>query len=330
LEHTLITQWLLSVKEPGVNDVKKLASLRVYMITIAGAACWGLIGLFIAPLYAHGFTAWDVVAIRGILSFVILIFIMAVSCRDQLHTRLKDHIFFAGAGIFGIAFFNFFYFEVFSRSSLSLAVTLLYTGPLFVTLLSRLFFKESLTIRKGMALVTAVIGCAFVVGLLPLGHGGIPINILLMGVLSGFCYALYSVFSKPVTKRYTALTITTYTFFYTSIFMLLTSDIIGKIDRFQHTDVWMSALLLALLATVAGYIFYASGLKHLEASKASILATIEPVFAVLTGVLFLGELLRGWQVLGIGLVLFSSILVAGRQSKVNQKPVSRLSERRSV
>ncbi|MFP7414415.1 DMT family transporter [Priestia filamentosa] len=298
--------------------MEKLSNLRVYIITIAGAACWGLIGLFIAPLYARGFTAWDVVAIRGIFTFVILFLLMVVFYRDQLRTRLIDHVFFAGAGIFSIALFNFFYFEVFSQSSLSLAVTLLYTGPLFVTILSRLFFKEPLTIRKGWALVLAVTGCAFVVGLLPFGQGSIPMKTLVMGILSGFCYALYSIFSKPITKRYSALTITTYTFFYTSIFMLLTSDIIRKTDQFQSADVWVAALLLALVATVAGFAFYTSGLKHLEASKASILATIEPIIAVLTGVLFLGEQLGGWQVLGIALVLYSAILVTQGRSKAKK------------
>ncbi|AKO92752.1 transporter [Priestia filamentosa] len=298
--------------------MEKLSNLRVYIITIAGATCWGLIGLFIAPLYARGFTAWDVVAIRGIFTFVILFLLMVVFYRDQLRTRLIDHVFFAGAGIFSIALFNFFYFEVFSQSSLSLAVTLLYTGPLFVTILSRLFFKEPLTIRKGWALVLAVTGCAFVVGLLPFGQGSIPMKTLVMGILSGFCYALYSIFSKPITKRYSALTITTYTFFYTSIFMLLTSDIIRKTDQFQSADVWVAALLLALVATVAGFAFYTSGLKHLEASKASILATIEPIIAVLTGVLFLGEQLGGWQVLGIALVLYSAILVTQGRSKAKK------------
>lgn len=296
----------------------KLSSLKVYIITITGAVCWGLIGLFIAPLYARGFTAWDVVAIRGVFTFVILFLFMAIFYRDQLRTRLRDHIFFASAGIFSIALFNFFYFEVFSQSSLSLAVTLLYTGPLFVTILSRFFFKEPLTIRKGWALALAVTGCAFVVGLLPFGQQGIPMHTLLMGVLSGFCYALYSIFSKPITKRYSALTITTYTFLYTSIFMLLTSDIIRKTNQFQHKDVWVSAVLLALVATVGGFVFYTSGLKHLEASKASILATIEPIIAVLTGVLFLGEHLQGWQVLGIALVMYSAILVSGERSKTKK------------
>jgi drug/metabolite transporter (DMT)-like permease len=97
--------------------------------------------------------------------------------------------------------------------------------------------------------------------------------------------------------------------------MLLTSDIIKKTDQFQYVDVWVSSVLLALVATIAAFVLYTSGLKHLEASKASILATIEPIVAVVTGVLFLGENLHGWQMVGIALVLYSAILVAEGQSK---------------
>ena len=296
---------------------------KAYAVTIAGAVCWGLIGLFIAPLYARGFTAWDVVAIRGIFSFVCLFLVMLVFYRPQLRTRLKDHVFFASAGIFSLAFFNYFYFEVFARSSLSLAVTLLYTGPLFVMLLSRIFFKELLTVRKILALVCAVAGCALVVGLLPFGSESIPGKTLWMGIVSGLCYALYSIFTKPVTKSYSALTITTYTFFYMGLFMSITSDVWNKVDSFQHADVWFSALMLAFVSTVAAYVLYTSGLKYLEAGKASILATIEPIIAVLIGVWFLGDQLRLLQILGIILVLYSAVLVvSSRKSKKPDTPVT--------
>jgi len=303
--------------------IQSLSNLKYYILTISGAACWGLIGLFVAPLYERGFSAWDAVAIRGIFSFAFLILFMTLFKREQLRTRIKDHIYFAGAGILSITLFNYFYFEVFSQSNLSIAVTLLYTGPLFVTILSRIFFKEALTIRKVGALIFAMIGCAFVVGFLPINQTSISGKVLFMGLLSGFCYALYSIFSKPLTKRYSALTITTYTFFYTSIFMLFGSDILKKTKQFIYVDVWISALLLSLVATFAAYVLYTAGLKHLEASKASILATIEPIIAVLTGVLFLNDHLNAWQFLGIGLVLYSTMIVAKKSVKFeNEKSVS--------
>lgn len=298
-----------------MKKINTLSNIKYYILTVLGAACWGLIGLFIAPLYERGFSAWDVVAIRGTLTFSLLILFMGIFKRKQLRTRLKDHLFFAGAGILSMALFNFFYFEAFSQSNLSIAVTLLYTGPLFVAILARIFFKEPLTMRKGWALIFAITGCAFVVGLLPFNQTSISLTVVLLGVLSGFCYALYSIFTKPLTKRYSALTITTYTFLYTSIFMLLTSDLPKKVHLFSYGDVWFWSLLLALVATFAAYVLYTTGLAHLEASKASILATVEPIVAVVTGVLFLGDRLIGWQILGIAFVIYSSILVAGEGTK---------------
>lgn len=288
---------------------------HVYLATIVGAACWGLIGLFIAPLYEAGFTPWDAVTIRAVFTFAILILIMLVASPKQLKTDWRDHLFFASAGVISIAFFNYFYFEVFSQSSLAIAVTLLYTGPIFVTLLSRIFFKEAITSRKIGALGLAVVGCGFVVGFFPYGEQAISLQVVVFGLLSGFFYALYSIFTKPVTKKYSVMTITTYVFFYTSVFMLLFSDTTQKMVLFQQTEVFVSALLLALISTVAGYFFYTFGLKYLEASKASILATMEPLVAVLTGVLFLGEFLSFWQVIGIVLVLYAAILVVERKKK---------------
>ncbi|MBB6451239.1 drug/metabolite transporter (DMT)-like permease [Geomicrobium halophilum] len=293
-----------------------MSRINAYLCTVAGAASWGLIGLFITPLYERGFTAWEVVAIRAVISCTFLLLLMLIFFRPQLRTYARDHIFFAGAGILSISLFNFFYFEVFARSNLSLAVTLLYTGPLFVTLLSRLFFKEAFSPRKMLALLFAIVGCAFVVGLFPYWEAQVPWEVLVMGVLSGFCYALYSIFGKAVTHRYSALTVTTYTFLYSSIFMLFTSNLWENIDAFIYPEVWISAILLALVATVLGYVLYTTGLKHIEASKASILATVEPIVAVVTGVLFLGDHLLFWQVIGIALVLYSAVLVAERRKQV--------------
>jgi len=93
--------------------MEKISGLRVYITTIVGAACWGLIGLFISPLYAHGFTAWDVVAIRSIFTFVILILLMAAFYRDQLRTRLKDHIFLLVREFLASLFLIFFILKFF-------------------------------------------------------------------------------------------------------------------------------------------------------------------------------------------------------------------------
>lgn len=116
-------------------------------------------------------------------------------------------------------------------------------------------------------------------------------------------------------KKYSVMTITTYVFFYASVFMVLSSNTTQKWHLFLSAEVLISAFLLASISTVAGYIFYTIGLKHLEASRASILATVEPLVAVVTGMILLGEVLTLWQIVGILFVLYAAVLVVERKSK---------------
>jgi drug/metabolite transporter (DMT)-like permease len=149
-------------------EMRKVFSKAISFV-LAGAALWGTIGLFVQRLYTYGFTPIDVVAYRVLGSMIVLFSFMAIFRRDWLRVKLRDVPFFAGCGIVSIAFFNVCFFTVMEQASNSLAVVLLYTGPIFVVLLSRLCFKEPLTHGKGMTLLLTIAGCMLAVGLVPSG-----------------------------------------------------------------------------------------------------------------------------------------------------------------
>lgn len=104
------------------------------------------------------------------------------------------------------------------EASLSVMAVLLYTSPAFIVLLSVLLFRETLTRQKLLALVLTFAGCCLVSGL---GSGSaVSMKGLLLGLGSGFFYALYSIFSHYAIERgYGSWTIT----FYTFLFCLLAS-----------------------------------------------------------------------------------------------------------
>ncbi|WP_332694696.1 DMT family transporter [Halalkalibacter lacteus] len=289
-----------------------------YILAIVGAAFWGVIGLFVQNLYQFGFTAWDVVAIRAIFSAAMLLLYVVVWKRNILRIRLKDIPLFIGSGIISIVFFNWCVFTVIDQANLSLAVVLLYTGPLFVTLLSRFFFKELLTFRKGMAIIVTLTGCAFVVGLLPSLQTVITTSTLLIGIGSGFFYALYSIFAKVSSKHYGSITITTYSFICASVFMLASSQIVQKAPLFLNWTVLVNSVGLALIPTIFAYLLYTKGLSYIESSRASILSTIEPVVAIGIGFIFFQDVLTWWQWLGVCLVI-SSIILAAETSRNQDK-----------
>lgn len=72
--------------------------------------------------------------------------------------------------------------------------------------------------------------------------------------------------------------------------------------------IWM--LLLAVVSTVLPYILYTEGLKNISATKASIIAFIEPVTATVTGALVFGEPITLVIIAGMLLVLTSIIKIS--------------------
>ncbi|MGY4688313.1 DMT family transporter [Salibacterium sp. K-3] len=286
---------------------------QAYICATAGAAMWGFLGLFVQALYAAGFTPWQTVAIRAVFSAILIVGYLALRHPHLLKIHIRDLPFFIGTGIVSIVFFNWCYFTVMDEASLSLAVVLLYTGPLFVTLLSRLLFNEWLTRRKIVSLFLTLTGCAFTVGLLPAFDAGISGFVVLAGLGSGFFYALYSVFGKYVSRRYSSMTITAYSFICASAFMIPAGGLIGRVEKLADPEVILYGFGLAFIPTVLGYILYTSGLTYIESSRASILTTIEPVVAIILGVTVFGDKLSPWQLLGIMLVLASIFVISERR-----------------
>ncbi len=72
----------------------------------------------------------------------------------------------------------------------------------------------------------------------------------------------------------------------------------------------LPALAMAFLTTALSFSLYTLGLRHMEPGRAAVLATLEPVITALMGGILYNETLPAVAVLGIGLVLAASVLIA--------------------
>jgi drug/metabolite transporter (DMT)-like permease len=289
--------------------VKKWA----YLLIVLGAILWGIISIFVQALYAYGFTSLQIVAIRVIISAFIFILYLSFRGRSLLKINVSDGKYFIGTGIFSIVFFNWCYFSTIQETSISIAAILLYTGPAFVAILSRILFKEWLTRKKLIALVTTFVGCSFVVGILPNMNSAVSLYGILIGLGSGFGYALYSIFGKLALQKYHALTVTTYTFIFASAGIIPISGLWDCANLFLDWKVWGYSLGLALFPTVLAYLAYTVGLTSVESSRASIMATIEPIVATIVGTVLFSEELTKWQLMGIMLIILAVVVVQERK-----------------
>ncbi|MRH42543.1 EamA family transporter [Aquibacillus halophilus] len=293
-----------------------------YLLIVLGASFWGLTGLFVKYLYTFGFSPMEVVTVRLTVSSVILFVVLYLFAPSYLRINFKHLPYFFGLGVVSIAFFNWAYFEVIERASLSIAVIMVYTSPVFAALIARFLFKEMLTPQKIIAVLLTIIGCGFVVGLLPNGVTSVSIMTILLGVLSGLFCSLYSIIGKHVSHIYHPITITVYSMICGSIFMVPASKIWMQTDLFLNWEVWGYILGISTVSTIFAYILYTLGLTYVESSKASILATVELLVSVMLGILLFNDLINGWQWVGIILVLTAlvlAVLSTGKRKLVVEK-----------
>lgn len=288
---------------------------RAFIYIILGAALWGTIGWYVKNLYSYGFTPMEVVTLRAWSAAIILVIYLIIISPKKLKLKsIRDIKYFIGTGIFSIIFFNYCMFTAIELSTIPVATALLYTAPAFVTVLSFFLFKEALTRLKIIALLITLMGTALVVGLVPLNLETFQLTSILFGLGSGIGYALYSIFSKFALKKYSSLSITTYTFIVAAVTLLPFFPYQEKFHMLLEPTVLFYAFGLGFLPTAFAYIIYTHGLNNTEASKASILTTIEPVVATLIGIYIFHEAFSFIQMIGMACIIGAVILIQAYSS----------------
>jgi drug/metabolite transporter (DMT)-like permease len=285
-----------------LEETQKKAPAGACASILAAAFLWGIIGLWNRRLAAGGLSPLSIVVVRNLGGMVLLLAIFAV--RDHSVFRVKrEHLkYFFGTGIISVVLFTCCYFTCQQLCSLAVASVLLYTAPSFVVLLSAILWKEPVTKRKLLALALTLVGCACVCGVFAGDLTVTPLGILL-GLGSGFFYALYSIFGRYALAHYNSMTVTVWTFIFAGPASLVLLRPTELASSFQTPSMWLLALGLVVCSTVAPYILYTRGLARVEPGQASIMASMEPVVASLAGALVLGEPLGLLSVVGIVCVL---------------------------
>jgi len=123
--------------------------MRHTIYVIVAGCLWGIISIFVNSLKSMGFNSLQCVAIRTFFAAVILFLYLFVTDKRKLRIAWKDIKYFIGTGICSIVLFNYCYFEAIEQiGGAAVPALLLYTAPIFVMVLSAIFFREKITRKK--------------------------------------------------------------------------------------------------------------------------------------------------------------------------------------
>lgn len=299
-----------------------MSELRSSLCILASGVLWGLLPLFIKYFAAEGFSSEQIVFVRVGFAALMLTAWLAVRKPALLRVRPADCWCFVGTGIISIMLFSYCYFRTVETANIALAALLLYTSPIFVLFFSILFFKERMTKRKAMAVAATVTGCACVTGVF--GQGGVVAapSVILIGLGAGLFYSLYTIFGKYALRRYTTVTVMTYTFIFATLGTAFLVPLPETLARLAEPNILLASVAIAVFCSVGSFGLYTLGLRGVAPSKAGVLATVEPVVATLIGILVFHEDASAATFAGMALILGATVMLSldgsGKKTETEQ------------
>ncbi len=287
-------------------------SVRGYtsLLLIAGASViWGFLGLCIRALSDAGLSSLQMFELRCIICTVVIGAIILIKDKNLFKISKRDVKLLVLIGIVKIAA-DTCYFQAQLMVDLSLAAVLENTEPYFVAIMSYFIFRERLSSMQKLSLVVAFAGCVLVSGIL----GGVdatnPLGIL-VGLISGITFAIYTVGVKDAVKRgCDSSTILFYIFLVCSICTFPFCEPVSMFEiSFSGTDVMVNILLLGIVFTLIPYYMHALCLKDLSATTSSVVLFLEVVTCAIVGYFFYGEVLDAFNIIGMALVFIGIVMI---------------------
>ncbi|MRH99772.1 EamA family transporter [Kriegella sp. EG-1] len=248
------------------------------------------------------------ICLRTLLAFSILYvyckwrkFSLKIYKEDRLHL-------FVGAVLMGAHFVAYFY--ALQYSNVAIAMLSLFTYPVITSFLEPILLNTKF--QKIHLILAALLLCG-IYFLVPNFNLDNSYSIaVIFGIVAAVCYALRNILMKSKVQKYNGSFLMCYQMGVSGVLLI---PALFFIDFETVATQWKGLLALALLTTAIGHTMFLNSFKHFSITTASILSSIQPVYGIILGALFLSEIPTITTVFGGALILASVIIESLRSRK---------------
>lgn len=294
------------------------SKLKGTLCGIGAAVSYGLNPLGALPLYAQGINTNTVLFFRYGIAVALLAALMLIKRQSFAITKKETSLLI----ILGVLFVmsSLTLFLSFHYMGAGIACTLLFVYPVLVAVMMTAFFKEKLTIITVLSIILALCG----IGLLYKGDDGEVLNMtgVLFVMLSSLSYAVYIVIVNKSPLRMSSIKLTFYVLLIGVIFIIAYSFCGSEEDYIQMLttpETLMYASILALFPTVISLLLMVVAVHEIGSTPTAILGALEPMTAVVIGVMLFNEQLTLRMAVGMMMILIAVLfIIAGKSLTVNK------------
>ncbi|MDW7657683.1 MAG: EamA family transporter [Bacillota bacterium] len=290
-------------------------TIRGTISALLAALCFATVPALVLSAHSGGATVLTLLAVRYWLTSFVLVPVSVAANRGRLPPLRQLLRIMLISGIF-LGLQAALYFFALTRLPSSIAVLVLFTFPLIITIHDWLTGKPA-SKDSILVLMLCLAGLAIL-----LGPDFSRLDIVGLGaaLLAAIAYSVYMILIDRSSTGMSPAVINAAVSLANAITMTLAAVATGTFQPDFNFRAWLSIILIVAVTNIAGMQLFFIALKQLGPQRTAVLNMAEPLFAVLIGLAVLHEQLKAVQLTGavvlmIGLTLFTWLSNHGEQMK---------------
>ena len=296
---------------------KKHRRLRINGMFYAAlsSASFGFSPLFSLGLLAAGLSNFDTLSYRWLIAGIVLM-IYAACKKKTLRLLSFDEAWKVILLSALRATTSLTLLIGYANISSGISSTINFMYPVIVALCMMIFFRE----KRTWIDIVAIVASFFGVYLLASGdsiivEGGNTRLGLICSLISAFSFAAYYIVMKQVkADKIEVVKFTTWIMMLCAFYFIACAIIFeGKLTIVSDGRCWLNILGLGLWSTMVSNITGVKAIRRIGPTLTSILGALQPLTAVILGVLFLGEHLYFRSVIGISCIVIAVLIIVMHQ-----------------
>lgn len=266
--------------------------IRGFSMVLAASLLWGVSGTVAQSLLQHyHFTTDWLVAARLLLSGAMLLLLSLVGDnRQNVWKILRSGADFGKLvifALFGLLAVQYTYFASIELGNAATATLLQYLGPVFLTgyLVAR--NRQLPSVAQMLALFLALLGTFLLITNGNPGNLSISTGAVLWGLASAIALAFYTLYPKKLLERWGATVVLGWGMLIGGIGLCLLSQPWQATGQIWAVQSVLAVAFLVLFGTLIAFYLYLDSLRFILPSETSVLASAEPLSAVVATVVWL-------------------------------------------
>ena len=267
-----------------------------------------------------GLSSLELAQIRATCAALGLLIFLVVFAQSVLRVSRRELLFLAAFGVVGVALVQWLYFVAIHNLPVGVALLIEFTAPLFVALFARYVYKEHIRRRIWVAVILCIVGLGVVVEV----WAGVAFSTVGVTAALGGAFALtaYLLMAERERRYRDPVSLSFYGFLFAATLWAFVQplwefpfEVLGETVSLQgnlsehSAPVWLLVGFIVVIGTMVTFSLLTGALRHISATRASIVATLEPVIATVIAWIWLGETFGATQLIG-GAIVLAGIFLA--------------------